>query len=79
VSAETPLLSRTFEVGRYRATFILPRTARAGAASTLLVEWTPDRPRDLTAAEHAAYFIARDAFVREALALMGRGRALVVS
>lgn len=78
MSAELPLLSRTYQVGRYRLTFTLPRTARAGAPSTLLAEWEPDRPTDLTAAEHAIYALARDAFIREALSLMGGGRALVV-
>lgn len=78
MSAELPLLSRTYQVGRYRLTLTLPRFVRAGAVSSLLAEWEPDRPTDLTAAEHATYVLARDAFIREALPLMGGGTALVV-
>jgi hypothetical protein len=79
MSASPPLLTRDYRIGRFELTLSLPCTSRTGVPTTLLAEWAPERPTDLTAAERAMYMLARDSFLRDALHLIGGSRALVVS
>lgn len=77
MSAELPVLVRSFRVGARTCTVTIPRIAGTRAPVSMLVEWSPDIPRNLSAAEWAQYRLGRDAAIREVADLLG-GTALVV-
>lgn len=54
MSAEAPILSRSWKVGPYTATLTVKRPT-AGIVSSALVEWSPGVPRDLTESDLAKY------------------------
>lgn len=56
--------TRTWRVGRYRATLSCPRP-RPGARAAACVEWEPEIPQRLTKSELEAYRDGRDAAVRD--------------
>lgn len=65
-------LSRTYAVGKYRATFRL-QLAHDGAPTALNVEWSPRRPTRLTNKWAREYRGARDEFMRLVGASIGGG------
>lgn len=67
---------RSWEVGRYTATLSCPRP-RPGQVQAAVIEWHPEIPQRLTAAEVEAYRAGRDAAMRDLARRMG-GRAGVV-
>jgi hypothetical protein len=60
MSAEAAAACRSFSVGRYTVTLTVP-TLKAGVAAAVVVEWTPELPERLTAAEVAEYVRGRNA------------------
>jgi hypothetical protein len=67
MSAETPLLVRTFKVGRYTVTMSFPR-AVPGKPASVACEWQPTLPV-LSKRELYEYKQARDAAIQEFLRL----------
>jgi len=76
MSASTPLLVRSFRVGRFTCTFSAARST-TGAPACAVVEWTPHLPDRLSQAELAQYRLGRDTAAAEIAAALG-GAALVV-
>lgn len=63
MSAQSAALSRTWRVGRYRATLTVPPVANGVLHAC--IEWQPHTPSDLTAEELEAYRLGRDRAFRE--------------
>jgi hypothetical protein len=63
MSAQAAVLSRTWKVGRYRATLTVP-PVESGVRHAC-IEWQPHTPRDLTPDELEAYRLGRDRAFRE--------------
>lgn len=63
MSAEAAF-TRTWRVGRYRATLSCPRP-RPGVSAAACVEWEPSIPQRLTPEEARAYRAGRDAALRD--------------
>ena len=64
MSAETPAVVRTFDVGGRRCT-ITAQVPQAGKVTNLVVEWSPSRPRWLSQVELWQYRQGRDAVMAE--------------
>lgn len=58
MSAQAATLTRTWNVGRYRATLTVPPVANGVLHAC--IEWLPYIPRDLTPEELEAYRLGRD-------------------
>jgi len=58
VSAHAPALTRSWQVGRYRATLTMPPVTNGVLHAC--IEWQPSVPRDLTPGELEAYRLGRD-------------------
>lgn len=63
MSARPASLSRTWKVGRYRATLTVPAVENGVLQAS--VEWEPHTPRNLTPEELEAYRLGRDRAFRE--------------
>ncbi|MFO1226553.1 hypothetical protein [Roseateles sp.] len=63
MSATAAALSRTWQVGRYRATLTVPPVAKGVLHAC--IEWLPHTPGDLTPEELEAYRLGRDRAFRE--------------
>lgn len=77
LGAESAALVRSFHVG-HRLVVITVRRPRPGAAVSMLTEWTPDVPRNLTETELAEYRAGRDAAVRDLAEMLGLKSIAVV-
>jgi len=70
MTAEPPLLVRSFKVGRRSVTLSVPRP-KAGAPVALAAEWSPDLPRRLSKREWREYRAGRDALVADIAKAIG--------
>jgi hypothetical protein len=68
--------SRTWSVGRYECTLVVPRP-RLGQVLHVLLEWSPRRPRSLTDAELAAYRRGRNEALAEISAQFGLNAGVI--
>lgn len=64
--ADSAVVCRTFQIGRYEATITVPRL-RPGAVINATCEWNPHKPYRLSASERLEYQAAIDAVMTEAL------------
>lgn len=74
--AESPLIVRSWPVGRFTATLTVPRAHR-GATAAAVIEWTPHVPPRLTDAEIAEYRAGRTRAMADLARLRG-GSVLLV-
>lgn len=65
MTAEAPLLSRSWKVGRYIATLTVPKF-KPGAQMLATIEWLPTAPDRLTAGELRDYVAGRNEVLAEA-------------
>ena len=70
MSAEAPLLSRTWNVGPRTVKFVVPRP-KPGRAVHCACEWAPDEPRRLSPAEWQDYVAGRNAALADMAAELG--------
>lgn len=63
MSAEAAALVRSWSVGRYTCTLTVPQL-RAGVVSSVVIEWAPEQPERLTAAEIDAYKRGRNEAIK---------------
>lgn len=64
MSADAQAFSRTWSVGKFRATLSCPRP-RPGVTASAVVLWEPAIPQRLTPAEVAEYRAGRDSAVAD--------------
>jgi hypothetical protein len=64
MSAEAPLLSRSWKVGRYVATITIPKI-NPGVQLHATMDWQPTKPARLTGEELVQYRHGRDAALAE--------------
>lgn len=76
MSAESPVLIRTWRVGERTATLTVPNV-HSGQTKAALIEWHPNTPAKLTADELAQYRRGRNAALAELTRELG-GNALVL-
>lgn len=76
MSAESPALVRSWSVGRYTCTLLMPKV-RGRMLTSCVIEWTPEQPRKLTEAEIAQYRAGRDAAFAELALALNRNVAVV--
>lgn len=70
MSAEKAAMSRSWAVGRRVCTLTVPNTGR-GELRSAVVEWAPETPHKLSAAEWVQYRAGRDAAVTALAQAMG--------
>lgn len=70
MSAEATAFSRSWPVGRYTATLLVPRH-KPGAVASALIEWEPEMPTRLSPAEVEQYRTGRDAALHELAERLG--------
>jgi hypothetical protein len=70
MSAESALLVRKYQVGRYSVTLSCPRPMR-GTVTMMTCEWEPSAPEFLTRPEQRAYDAARGDFMTALLDAAG--------
>ena len=76
MSAEAPAFARTWQVGRYMATLTVPQL-KPGRVLNAVIEWSPDRPGRLTAAEWSEYRAGRNAAMAAMAEAMGIRAAVI--
>lgn len=76
MSAEAPALVRSWPVGRYTCTLLMPRL-RGKALTSCVIEWSPEQPRKLTEPEIAQYRAGRDAALADVAQRLGIKAAVV--
>lgn len=76
MSADAPLLTRTWHVGSRTVTFCVPRPT-PGRAVHCLCEWSPDEPTRLTPEEWQQYAAGRNAALAEMAAELGVNVAVI--
>lgn len=76
MSAESPLIVRTWPVGGFTATLTVPRV-NGDATASAVIEWTPSVPSRLTEQEVAQYRAGRNRALAEVAQLMGGNVALL--
>jgi hypothetical protein len=76
MSAFAPLFSKSWSVGKRTCRLDVPKAA-PGQTLTVFLDWTPDAPARLTAAELVQYRKGRDAAIAAAAAELGIKIALV--
>lgn len=68
--------TRSWRVGRYTATMSMPRP-RPGAVLNALIEWSPEKPTHLSAAEWSQYRVGRNAAMAAMAEAMGINAAVI--
>ena len=76
MSAEAPLLMRSWRVGKFVAEITVPRP-RPGEPVSVAIEWTPCLPSSLSPSEMVEYRSGRDAALQELARLLGGNVGLV--
>jgi hypothetical protein len=75
MSAEAAF-TRTWHVGKYTATLSSPPLA-PGRVVSVVIEWSPSKPSNLTASEWDEYHAGRDAALRDMAVEIGVNVAVV--
>lgn len=75
MSAELPLFTSSWKVGRRHTVTLTVQRPQAGRSTNAVIEWTPAKPAHLTRAQLADYRTGRD----QALAQMARESGLRVA
>ena len=76
MSAEAAALSRSWPVGSRTCTLTVPKSKR-GAVMSACVEWSPNPPARMNAAEWHQYRTGRNAAIAELAAVLGINAAVV--
>lgn len=76
MSAEAPALTRSWPVGRRTCTLTVQRPTK-GRPACAVVEWSPDAPSSLSAAEWTAYRAGRNRAAAELAAQLGGAAAVI--
>lgn len=76
MTAEAATISRTWKVGNRTVTLTLPKPKRGGVQSCV-IEWAPDVPPTVSAAELAEYRAGRNAALAELARELGGNVAVL--